>query len=187
MAPSNNELMDLTYASKLLAKTVDEVSKDISQLATRVDATHESLANAKELLNTLDKKLELLPLVLAGKLEGLIEKRTEEKYDDIRLTLDELRNKLWAVSGTVKRIKENTGTHPLPTREQIALAEKNEEEKEGVTVRKGKWLLQMPLSEETWKVFRAILYTIFAIATVTATGGGIWALIDKLKHAFHGG
>lgn len=185
--PPSSELMDLIFASKLLAKTVDELSKDLAFVANRVESTHESLAQAKETLNTLDKKLELLPLVLAGKLEGLIEKRTEEKYQDIRVTLDELRNKLWSIKKDTKFVKDSTGTHQLPTREQLALQEKQEEEKEGVTVRKGKWLLQVPLSVETWKVFKIVIYIILAIATTTAAGGGIWAFVDKLKHAIHGG
>lgn len=171
--PTDNELMELVYANKVLAKTIEAGD----------ERNAKALEKIEDLLNDIDKKLEVLPLVLASKLEPFIEKRTTMAFEDMRVTLDELRNKLWAVSGTVKKIRENTGTHSLPSREQFALQEKD---REGVSIKKGKWRLEMPLSEETLKAFKWVGIILLALATGGAATGGIWALVERIKHALGG-
>lgn len=183
MPPTNPELMELVYASKLLAKTIDEVDEKLAGAIDKIESQQESLAHAKELIGNVDKKLELLPLVLAEKLESLVERRTSEAFEDLRTTLNELRNKLYSIK---KQIKDATGSHDLPTKAE--LAKWDEEKKEdGIEVVKGGFRMRLPFSEGTWKVIKVIGIIIGFVAGGGAVTGGIWALIDRVKHALTGG
>lgn len=177
MPPTTPELMELVYASKLLAKTIDEVDEKISHALEKIDAQQTALSNYRDLISTVDKKLELLPLVLAGKLEALIEKRTGEAFEDIRTSLDELRNKLWAIK---KQIKDQTGSFPTPR------PESQQDKEDGVSVRRGKFRMDLPISEGTLKVLKVVGIVLFAIAGIGGAGGGIWALIDRIRHVLSG-
>lgn len=186
MAPTDPKLLELEYAVKLLAKTLDEVDEKAASAITKLDAHHETVNDLKEALATVDKKLELLPLVLAAKIEPLIEKRTHESYEDLRTTLDEMRNKLWAIR---KQQKDTaTGSHLLPTAEQLAQWEgKKKEEDDGISVRKGKFRMDLPISEGSLRILKWVGIIILALAGVGGASGGIWALVDRLKHLGGGG
>jgi len=183
MAPTSNEqFMELVYASKLLAKTIDEVDEKLANAIDKIEGHQEQLAILKDLVSTVDKKLELLPLVLAGKLEDLVDKRARQAFEDIRTTLDELRNKLYAIRKEQKQIREQTGQHLLPPKNAV---EKPDDEV--LSVRKGKFRFDLPWDEKTNKVIRTIIYALLSVAGVGTATGGIWALVDRLKHLFHGG
>ncbi len=184
--------MELEYTIKLLAKTVDEVDEKLTIANTKLDSNDEAISQARELLATIDRKLELLPLVLASKIEPLIEKRTGEAFEDIRVTLDELRNKLYAIKKDVRFVREGTGSHSLPSRDQLAQWDKDnkerEDEKEGlVKVTKGKFSMVLPMTEGTLRVVKYIAVILGILLGTGATAGGIWALVDRIKHAVGGG
>lgn len=164
--------MELTYAINLLAKTIDEVDEKVASAISKVEAQY-------QIVNNIDKKLELLPLVLAGKLEDLIEKRSREAYEDIRTTLDELRNKLYAIK---KQIKDQTGSHQL-----LPALPPPEKEADGISIRRGGLLMKVPWGDGWGKALKIALWVIGGIAGVGATSGGIWALIDRLRHSLGGG
>jgi hypothetical protein len=175
MAPTNADVMELVYASKLLAKTLDEVDEKAAILIAKVETLQAAENSLRELVSSVDKKLEILPLVIAGKLEDLVERRVTEAFEDLRVTLDEMRNKLWALKKDVKSVKDQTGSH-------ILLPKKEEEKEDGVEIRKGGFRMNLPFSEGTWKVLKIVIYIVVAIAGTMATSGGIWALVDRLKH-----
>jgi type II secretory pathway component PulJ len=167
--------MELVYAVKLLAKTTEDVDKELAAVGERVDDLRVSLQSVKDVVTDIDNKLAVLPLVLAKSLEDLIQKRSQEAYEDIRLTLDELRNKLYAIK---KQIKDQTGAHQLPPPEK---------ESDGISVRKGGLLVKLPWGDGWGKALKIALWIIGGIAGIGATSGGIWALVDRLKHLLGGG
>lgn len=167
--------MELVYAVKLLAKTTEDVDKELAAVGERVDELRVSLQAVKDVVTDVDNKLAVLPLVLAKSLEDLIQKRSQEAYEDIRLTLDELRNKLYAIK---KQIKDQTGAHQLPPPEK---------ESDGISVRKGGLLVKLPWGDGWGKALKIALWVIGGIAGVGATSGGIWALVDRLTHWLRGG
>lgn len=191
MSPMNPQIMELVYANKLLAKTLDEVDEKVSIAITKVEAQIAAEAQTQKLISSVEQKLELLPLVIAGKLEGLIEKRTAEAFEDLRTSLDEMRNKLWAIRKDVKQVKDGgTGSHSVPTSAMMAQWEKSresEKEKEdNISIRKGRFKMDVPISEGSLKMMKLIGKILVGIAVSVATGGGIWSLIDRLKHLASG-
>jgi hypothetical protein len=175
MAPTTPDTMELVYAIKLLAKTTEEVDKKLASVDGQMDDLRTSLQAVKDVVSAVDNNLKVLPLVLAKSLEDLIQKRSQEAYEDIRLTLDELRNKLYAIK---KQIKDQTGSHQLPPPEK---------EVDGISIRKGGLLMKLPWGDGWGKALKIALWVIGGIAGVGATSGGIWALVDRLKHLFGGG
>lgn len=173
------DMMELAYAVKLLAKTTEEVDKRVASVEKILDGQREAITQLKDLVTTVNQKLELLPLVLAGKLEDLIQKRSQEAYEDIRLTLDELRNKLYAIK---RQIKDQTGAHQLHSAEM----DKKEQE-EGISVHKGGFRLQLPFGDGWGKALKIALWVIGGIVGATAGAGGMWALVDRITHALRGG
>ncbi len=175
MPPTQEQILEIIYANKALGKIADEIDEKAAAALKYLDNQQLSLASLRESILLLDKKLEVLPLVLADKLETLVEKRTAEAFEDLRTTLDEMRNKLWAIK---HQIREATGSHKLV---------KEEEKEEGISVRKGKFSMVLPFSEGTLRAIKVVGYVLAAILASAATGGGIWALVDRIKHALSGG
>lgn len=184
MVPTNPELLELTYAIKLLAKTVEGVGEDLESVLERQGTIHADTQKLKDEVTEIAQKLELLPLVLAGKLEDLIAKRTDEAFEDVRQSLNEMRNKLWSIK---KQIKEGTGSNPIPTPQQIEEWEKKhkKEEEDGLTIKQGKFKMNLPFSSGTLKTLKTLAVVLGSLFGLLAGGGGVWALIDKIRHLAH--
>jgi len=192
MSPTNPELMELIYANKLLAKTLDEVDEKVSIAITKLETLNTAETQTQNLVASIDRKLELLPLVIAGKLETLIDKRTSETFEDLRTTLDEMRNKLWAIKKDVKQVRDGgTGSHQAPTPAMIAQWEKvkeaDKDKDDSISIRKGKFKMDLPISEGTLNTLKLVAKILIGAALAVATDGGIWSVIERLKHVFSGG
>lgn len=183
MPPNNSELTELVLASKLLAKTIDDVDENVARLVESNGKTSADLLShirdMKETLNDINNKLEVLPLTLAGNLESLIAKRTKEAFEDVRTTLDELRNKMWAIK---KQVSEQTGAHKLLSKEP-----EKEKDKDGLSLQKDGFKLFLPLGEGAIKTLKIIGYGILTVVGLGGASGGIWVLVDRIRHLISGG
>jgi molecular chaperone GrpE (heat shock protein) len=187
----NQSLLELIFAVKGLAQTVEFIHSDLRRLIEDESRSrNRELEKIRDLVVKSNQSLSVLPITISDRFESIVrhlEKGTNEKVDgvleDVRLTLNDVRQKLWyylrerekeQVVEVIKR--EVTGAHR-------AVIEQEHEKKEEVTgsvslMKDGDLRIQAKFD---WKKLKTVL-TVAKWAGVTlATGGGVAWLIEFLR------
>lgn len=173
--PQTENLLELIYAIKLLAKTAEDIGENVEKLLEGDNKRSEALQANREMLQSLTQELKTLPLVLAQKTDELIDKRVNDAFEEFRGNLNEIRNKLWALK---KQVKDSTGSHQLPVAGTIGGTGSHPvlpESEEGIKV----GLMNRGREVFGFKPGQVWTFVKLALATLGA-GGGILAAIKTL-------
>jgi hypothetical protein len=157
-------LLELIYAVRALASNVETMHGDLRAIVEdKSNRLDREIDRIKELAQKNTQLLTVLPINTADRLDRLIDKKVDGVLEDVRISLNEVRDKLY----TYVRTKD------------LAVPEKAIEEKDDVTGRiqideKGIHLsMKTEKLEAAWKVLR------WVVAAVAA-GGGVVAVIKSL-------
>ncbi len=181
----NQIALELIYAVKGLAQAVDNLHSDLRHLLeTDARSRDAELDKIKDLLNENSKAISHLPVGVADRIERVVEKlekntdgRVNGVLNDVRVTLNEVRQKLWYHLKDQEQSAEETKSAVVRaiTEHEKELTGKVEFTKDGDVRLHAKF---------DWKK----LSTLLTVGKWTAIGGagigGLGWLLSKLRDLF---
>lgn len=94
--PQQQVLLELIYSIKGLASNLESMHKDLKQvLEDESRARDKELDKIKEVVLRNQQSLQVMPVLTADRLDRLIDKKVDGVLEDVRLSLNEVREKLW--------------------------------------------------------------------------------------------
>src|SRR5687767_5274795 len=166
MPQQHRVLLELIYAVKTLASTTERMHRDLKEvLEEEGKARDKELDKIKEIVSKNAQLLHVMPIMTADRLDRLIDKKVDGVLEDVRLSLNEVREKLYYY------VKQKEALASVPTKE----VDPNDD----ITGRFEVGKDHVRLSFKTdgigkfWKTARWI-------AEAIAAGGGGWAIIKSL-------
>lgn len=173
----NQTLLELIFALKGLAQTVEYYHKDLSQrLEEEGKSRIRELAQIQKIIDKNNQALSVLPITISDRVEkllGNVDQKIAAEFEDINKAVSEVRQKLWKYMKVTERAISQTGEEnsPEPIDEKAEITGKMEMTKDG-NVR----------VELHSKVIKKIWYGII----VLAAGGGAYGLKETLMSVFGG-
>jgi hypothetical protein len=160
-------LLDLIYSVKTLAGNVDVMHQDLRRVLeeeARIQARE--LDRIREFASKNTQILQILPIQTADRLERLIDKKVDGVLEDVRISINEVRQKL---SSYIQNKDAQAALPPAAIAEDISDVTTRLEFKKDVF----HFHVKTAGIEKAWKIIRWI-------AAIIAAGGGGWALIKNL-------
>lgn len=162
----NQTLLELIYALKGLAQTVEFYHKDLSQrLDDEANARTRELESLRSLIGKTNQAVTVLPITMSDRVEKLLGQVTtnvNDQFEDVAGAITEVRQKLFQYMRVTDRaISQNEGTIPEPVDEKAEITGRLEVTKAG-NVR--------------LQINSVLLRRLWQAAILAAAGGGLYGL-----------
>jgi ElaB/YqjD/DUF883 family membrane-anchored ribosome-binding protein len=168
-------LLDLIYSTRSIAQTLEIVYKELQSQGEDNRRDHEQILSALQKLST---DLQMLPVSTADRMEKEIDKRIDGVLEEVRVKVNETRNKLWSYIQS-RRDEEKFRASTPPQGAPVVIGLQPTERAEKAEKEEG---LSLHIKKDTLSKIWVITKWSFAIL---AAGGGITAFIDALLKLLH--
>lgn len=167
----NQTLLELIFALKGLAQTVEFYHKDLSQrLEEEAKARTREMEQLRSIIGKNAQALHVLPITISDRVEKLLdslETEIDHKLEDVSGAVSEVRQKLWQYMKVTERAISQTdsGQVEMPADEKADITGKIEVTKGG---------------EVKVQINSSLLKKLWLAIVVMAAGGGVYGLKEVL-------